>query len=125
MPTLAEHTDIKKQLEMLKVNLVFFVLTVCKSTLEYDTHDNELDSVENILKTKNRKLETELMRLKATLTETTTERNTFSERIAQLEKAEADYKLAITKLEEDIAKGYNKSTELFSVSLIFLLLYNL
>jgi len=63
------------------------------------------------LKDKNRKLETENMQLKFSLSEKVEQLKLINEKCLQLEKSEVELKQVVSKLEEDISKGYSKSPE--------------
>jgi len=94
---------------------------VYERALEYtdiETHSNNVSSsdtnssVEKLLKDKNRKLETENMHLKVSLSEQTEQNKTLTNQLSQLSQNEIQLKQTMIKLEDDISKGYsNKASE--------------
>ncbi|KAL6063317.1 hypothetical protein QOT17_011633 [Balamuthia mandrillaris] len=106
-PTPSEIAELKRELEILK-------------SLDYDlglgaeeTVINE-KTVEKLLKEKNRRLETENMKLKASLTDTIQELKRTQEELSAQQKQVAEQTVLIQKLEEDISKHTAKSPSLES-----------
>lgn len=96
-PTSHDYQEIKNQLDVLK------------RTFEYS--DSDSTSVEKLLKEKNKKLETEIVQLKALMNEKNTSIAELTEKTISLEKSEIEMKKLISKLEEDISKGYSNKQE--------------
>ncbi|PRP81469.1 hypothetical protein PROFUN_10999 [Planoprotostelium fungivorum] len=101
-PTQQEYVKLKRQLQVLK-----------KATENADDNeidpDEELPSLEKIFKEKNKKLETENMRAKATVQTLEEQVSTLRNKLAETEANETRLKQLVHKLEEDISHGSNSS----------------
>mmetsp|Transcript_14221 Transcript_14221/g.19818 ORF Transcript_14221/g.19818 Transcript_14221/m.19818 type:complete len:656 (-) Transcript_14221:1343-3310(-) len=104
-PTTQELRDLQNQLD------------VFKQAFEYeDDADGHVRTAEKLIKDKNRKLETEIVQLKATLTKNEQEVADLKEKLSKTQDQNNELNQLVVKLEDDISKnsphlGRNKAVE--------------
>ncbi|KAL3688801.1 hypothetical protein R1sor_015110 [Riccia sorocarpa] len=105
-PTLKVVEDLRKQVKILQA---VGYNSVEAEDWEIATRGEDIGKLETLLLDKNRKMEHELTQVKVQLSEKTSSVALFEARVKELEQKVDEQKKLITKLEEDILKGYHSA----------------
>ncbi|KAL2630870.1 hypothetical protein R1flu_015556 [Riccia fluitans] len=105
-PTLKVVEDLRKQVKILQA---VGYNSIEAEDWEIATRGEDIGKLETLLLDKNRKMEHELTQVKVQLSEKTSAVTLFEVQVKELEQKVDEQKMLITKLEEDILKGYNSA----------------
>ncbi|KAG6546451.1 hypothetical protein Mapa_011999 [Marchantia paleacea] len=105
-PTLKVVEDLRKQVKILQA---VGYNSIEAEDWEIATRGEDIGKLETLLLDKNRKMEHELTQVKVQLSEKTSAVTLSEAQVKELEEKVDEQKKLITKLEEDILKGYNSS----------------